>query len=84
GVLFEGLLASVHRTSDPWQADYFYVPLPGACITARADDSPAYSMLGKYLVRRTNLVADFYLQAYHHIRSHYPFWNRTGGRDHIW
>ncbi|CAI6002736.1 unnamed protein product [Closterium sp. NIES-65] len=84
GVLFEGLLASVHRTNDPWLADYFYVPLPGACMTARADDSPAYSMLGKYLVRRTNLVADFYLQAYHHIRSHYPFWNRTGGRDHIW
>ena len=33
---------------------------------------------------RPSLVASFYLGALSHIRSAYPFWNKSGGRDHIW
>ncbi|CAI7857568.1 unnamed protein product [Closterium sp. NIES-53] len=82
--VLESLLASPHRTTNASAADYFFVPVMGACITARADDSPATSMQGKFKNRRSYFAADYYQQALEHIRSAYPFWNRTQGRDHIW
>lgn len=33
---------------------------------------------------RSSLTLEFYKKAYEHIIEHYPFWNRTSGRDHIW
>ncbi|CAI5462679.1 unnamed protein product [Closterium sp. Yama58-4] len=42
--VLESLLASPHRTTNASAADYFFVPVMGGCITARADDSPATSM----------------------------------------
>ncbi|CAI5473404.1 unnamed protein product [Closterium sp. Yama58-4] len=82
--VFEGFLGSPHRTLDGDSADFFYVPLLGACIIARADDSPRFRMEGQFRARRPNLVADFYLRALAHIRTHHPFWDRHGGKDHIW
>ncbi|CAI5506774.1 unnamed protein product [Closterium sp. Naga37s-1] len=82
--VLESLLASPHRTTNASAADYFFVPVMGACITARADDSPATSMQGKFKNRRSYFAADYYQQALEHIRSAYPFWNTTHGRDHIW
>ena len=41
-VLLEALLASPHRTNDASEADYFYVPVPGACLMARAFETPNY------------------------------------------
>ncbi|GJP79128.1 hypothetical protein CLOP_g9378 [Closterium sp. NIES-67] len=82
--VFEGFLGSPHRTLDGDSADFFYVPLMGACIIARADDSPRFRMEGQFKARRPNLVADFYLRALAHIRTHHPFWDRHSGKDHIW
>ncbi|CAI5502258.1 unnamed protein product [Closterium sp. Naga37s-1] len=82
--VFEGFLGSPHRTLDGDSADFFYVPLLGACIIARSDDSPRFRMEGQFKARRPNLVADFYLRALAHIRTHHPFWDRHGGKDHIW
>ncbi|KAH9678860.1 EGF-like domain-containing protein [Citrus sinensis] len=33
---------------------------------------------------RSSLTLEFYKKAYEHIIEHYPYWNRTSGRDHIW
>ncbi|GJP82280.1 hypothetical protein CLOP_g12515 [Closterium sp. NIES-67] len=82
--VLESLLASPHRTTNASAADYFFVPVMGGCITARADDSPGTSMQGRFKNRRSYFAADYYQRALEHIRSAYPYWDRTGGRDHIW
>jgi hypothetical protein len=33
---------------------------------------------------RSSLTLEFYRKAYDHIVEHYPFWNRSSGRDQIW
>ncbi|CAI5517207.1 unnamed protein product [Closterium sp. Naga37s-1] len=55
--VLESLLASPHRTINASAADYFFVPVLGACITARADDSPATSMQGIMLSLWGNTMA---------------------------
>lgn len=42
--LYESLLASPHRTTNGDEADFFYVPVLGACAITRADDAPHYDM----------------------------------------
>eukprot|EP00270_Netrium_digitus_P003079 TRINITY_DN1349_c0_g1_i3.p1 TRINITY_DN1349_c0_g1~~TRINITY_DN1349_c0_g1_i3.p1 ORF type:complete len:608 (+),score=166.57 TRINITY_DN1349_c0_g1_i3:210-1826(+) len=81
--MLEGLLTSAHRTNLAEEADYFYVPVLGACLFGRTDDSPRFS-LNKYHMNRAYFVSRMYLRAYKHIKSTLPYWNRRGGRDHIW
>ncbi|MCO5614912.1 hypothetical protein L7F22_069197 [Adiantum nelumboides] len=81
--LYESLLNSPHRTVNSEEADFFYVPVLGACLIARADDSPHLSMKN-FLGLRSYFTLDFYRRAYSHISQNYPYWNRTSGRDHIW
>eukprot|EP00850_Spirogloea_muscicola_P023503 SM000362S13790 [mRNA] locus=s362:53583:57514:- [translate_table: standard] len=83
--ILEALMASEHRTSNAEEADYFYVPMMGACAQVRSpEDSPRFNMKNKHGDLRVWHVADIYQQAYEYIRDTYPYWNRHGGKDHIW
>ncbi|KAG1665166.1 hypothetical protein FOA52_005547 [Chlamydomonas sp. UWO 241] len=82
--LHEMLLQSDHRTFDPEEADFFYVPVYSACyfwpIHGHAD-YPLYPGPGH---QRPMQAANLLLDAKRHIERTYPFWNRTGGQDHVW
>ncbi|KAL3919845.1 MAG: hypothetical protein SGPRY_005482 [Prymnesium sp.] len=80
-MLHEWLLSSPHRTLDPDQADWFYVPVYASCaIVTAIFKTPASTSL-RY---RLALAQRLYLRALAHVKGLYPFWNRSGGSDHIW
>ncbi|KIZ06152.1 exostosin-like glycosyltransferase [Monoraphidium neglectum] len=80
----ELLLQSPHRTLDPEEADFFYVPAYTSCymwpVHAWAD-YPFWHSHGGPRVRHASAMT---LELLRHIQSAYPYWNRTGGRDHVW
>ncbi|CAM6091825.1 unnamed protein product [Calypogeia fissa] len=82
--LVESLLASPHRTTNAEEADYFYVPTFEACARSQADSAPHTDMQNKYLGLRGYYAGAFHKRAYDHIKKTYPYWNRSGGKDHIW
>lgn len=43
-MLYESFLSSPHRTNNPDEADYFVVPLLGACLMQQADDNPRIAL----------------------------------------
>ena len=80
-LLHEWLLASPHRTFDPSEADWFYVPVYATCaIVTHIFETPSTPRL-KYRVAR---AAQLYQQALAHVRDSLPYWNASGGVDHIW
>ncbi|KAL5981976.1 hypothetical protein ACLOJK_016043 [Asimina triloba] len=81
--LYESILASPHRTLNGDEADYFYVPVLDSCLITRADDAPHLSMQ-EHMGLRSSFTLDYYKKAYLHIVEHYPYWNLSSGRDHIW
>ncbi|KAJ8761737.1 hypothetical protein K2173_004546 [Erythroxylum novogranatense] len=81
--LYESILASAHRTLNGEEADFFFVPVLDSCIITRADDAPHLSMQ-EHMGLRSSLTLEFYHKAYNHIVEHYPYWNHSSGRDHIW
>lgn len=81
--LYESLLSSSHRTANAEEADFFYVPVLGACLITRVDDAP-HLLMKDFMGLRSYTTLDFYRRAYIHISQSYPYWNRTAGRDHIW
>ncbi|XP_006651086.2 uncharacterized protein LOC102700608 isoform X1 [Oryza brachyantha] len=81
--LYESILASPHRTLNADEADYFYVPVLDSCLITRSDDAPHLQM-PRDLRLRSYHTLEYYRMAYDHIAQHYPYWNRTSGRDHIW
>ncbi|KAL4452532.1 hypothetical protein ABPG75_008194 [Micractinium tetrahymenae] len=61
-----------------------------ACLTAGAPpssrgvaDSVRDMMYGVHEIR-VHGVTNILLEAFHWIQSHHPYWDRRGGRDHIW
>jgi hypothetical protein len=62
------LLASEYRTTDPSDADFYFVP-----VWARAAGSGPPRYRSKYLIETRN-----------YIMHAFPYWNRTSGRDHLW
>ncbi|VFQ91192.1 unnamed protein product [Cuscuta campestris] len=81
--LYESILASPHRTMNGDEADFFFVPVLDSCIITRADDAPHLSMEESKGLR-SSFTLELYKKAYDHIRSAYPYWSRSLGKDHIW
>ncbi|KAL4427668.1 hypothetical protein ABPG75_001757 [Micractinium tetrahymenae] len=82
----EQLLQSGHRTLNPDAADYFYVPVFTSCFIFPVRDGADSLHDFFYSVgqNRVQGASNMLLEAYHWIRSHHPYWDRRGGRDHIW
>ena len=66
------LLQSGCRTLDPKEADFFYVPVYSCCF-----------LINNHPNNLTKTAA-FHQSALGHIRNQYPFFNDSGGRDHVW
>ncbi|KAL4443960.1 hypothetical protein ABPG75_011697 [Micractinium tetrahymenae] len=82
----EALLHSPHRTLSPEEADFFYVPVLPSCLihpVRRMADSVRDTFYGMGPVR-VHAATNLLLEAFHWIQSHHPYWQRRGGRDHIW
>ena len=80
-MLHEWLLSSPHRTLDPSEADWFYVPVYATCaIVTQIFETPSSPVL-KYRVAR---AVQLYQQAHAFVRERLPYWNASGGVDHIW
>eukprot|EP00884_Botryococcus_braunii_P008777 jgi/Botrbrau1/17900/Bobra.50_1s0001.1 len=83
-LLHEYLLQSPHRTLDPEEADFFYVPLYTSCFIHPVfswADFPWYYGPGGIRVNQASMMA---LEAKRWLETHLPYWGRKGGSDHIW
>ena len=60
----EALLGSTYRTTDPSEADLFYVP--------------TWDWHGSWG------NPEVYYRAHRYISTAYPYWNASGGADHLW
>ncbi|KAF8403129.1 hypothetical protein HHK36_011224 [Tetracentron sinense] len=70
--IHRALLGSDVRTFNPWEADFFFVPVYVSCNFSTPDGFPAIG-------HARSLLAS----AVEHISSEMPFWNRSGGSDHV-
>ncbi|XP_044481723.1 probable glucuronoxylan glucuronosyltransferase IRX7 [Mangifera indica] len=70
--IHKALLNSDVRTFDPYEADFFFVPVYVSCNFSTVNGFPAIG-------HARSLISS----AIHFISSHYPFWNRTQGFDHV-
>ncbi|KAL0460138.1 UNVERIFIED_CONTAM: putative glucuronoxylan glucuronosyltransferase IRX7 [Sesamum latifolium] len=66
------LMSSEVRTLDPWEADFFFVPVYVSCNFSKVNGFPAIG-------HARALMAS----AVRHISSQLPFWNRSRGSDHV-
>lgn len=83
--LHEILLQSPHRTLDPEEADFYYVPVYHTCYMYPVwgfSDTFWYSQ-GPHFNRPLQ-ASHMLLEAKRHIQRTYPFWNRSKGKDHVW
>jgi Exostosin family len=82
--IHEMLLQSKHRTLDPEEADFFYMPVYISCVywpVYGAADFPWFhgGPTPNRVAQGTNLL----LEMWTWVQSHRPYWDRHGGRDHI-
>lgn len=82
--LHETLLQSEHRTLDPEKADFFYVPMYTGCFMHPVYGWADAPIWGAPNAPRVQHAANMHVEAKRWIQSHFPFWNRSGGADHIW
>ncbi|KAG2431439.1 hypothetical protein HXX76_009454 [Chlamydomonas incerta] len=81
----EVLMTSAHRTYDPEEADFFFVPLLVTCYfwpVLGWSDHPWFGM--PLAIVRPHQGAYMYRDAKRWIQQQHPWWDRRGGRDHIW
>ncbi|KAK8319852.1 hypothetical protein V6Z11_A13G270100 [Gossypium hirsutum] len=60
------------RTFDPYEADFFFVPVYVSCNFSTVNGFPAIGHARSLISSAIQLIS-----------SNYPFWNRTQGSDHI-
>jgi hypothetical protein len=84
-LLHELLLRSEHRTLDPEEADFFYVPVYSACFVDGgvfgSADAPWFHAPSKSRVKGASVMV---ASALAWIRETYPYWDRRKGADHVW
>ncbi|KAK3024207.1 hypothetical protein RJ639_044812 [Escallonia herrerae] len=66
------MLNSDVRTLDPWQADFFFVPVYVSCNFSTVNGFPAIGHARPLLASAVQLIS-----------SEFPFWNRSSGSDHV-
>eukprot|EP01094_Clydonella_sp_ATCC50884_P004003 TRINITY_DN13092_c0_g1_i1.p1 TRINITY_DN13092_c0_g1~~TRINITY_DN13092_c0_g1_i1.p1 ORF type:complete len:617 (+),score=178.97 TRINITY_DN13092_c0_g1_i1:48-1853(+) len=71
-IIHRALLLSRYITFDASDADFFFVPVYGACFMKNNDPMDAAS------------GAHFYQRAFQHVVRNYKYFNRTHGMDHVW
>lgn len=70
--LHRALLSSDVRTFEPGEADFFFVPVYVSCNFSTVNGFPAIGHARSLLSSAVALVS-----------SEHPFWNRSGGSDHV-
>lgn len=66
------LLSSEVRTLDPYEADFFFVPIYVSCNFSTVNGFPAIGHARSLISSAIELIS-----------SEYPFWNRSRGSDHV-
>ena len=88
--LHEALLASRHRTLDPEAADFFFVPSYGGCFISEFNKPyPRHWLCDNCHKGQPADLASVRSLQWHekileHVRTAHPYWNRSGGADHLW
>jgi hypothetical protein len=70
--IHRALLNSHVRTFDPYEADFFFVPVYVSCNFSTVNGFPAIGHARSLLASAVRLIS-----------SDYPLWNRTRGSDHV-
>jgi hypothetical protein len=70
--IHRALLNSDVRTFDPYEADFFFVPVYVSCNFSTVNGFPAIGHARSLIFSAVRLIS-----------SEYPFWNRTRGSDHV-
>ncbi|KAG4979882.1 hypothetical protein AAZX31_12G076500 [Glycine max] len=70
--IHRALLTSEVRTFDPYDADFFFVPVYVSCNFSTVNGFPAIGHARSLIASAVSLVS-----------SEYPFWNRSRGSDHV-
>ncbi|XP_014494609.1 probable glucuronoxylan glucuronosyltransferase IRX7 [Vigna radiata var. radiata] len=70
--IHRALLTSEFRTFDPYEADFFFVPVYVSCNFSTVNGFPAIGHARSLIASAVNLLS-----------SEYPFWNRSRGSDHV-
>ncbi|GER44388.1 exostosin family protein [Striga asiatica] len=70
--IHRALLRSKVRTVNPLEADFFFVPVYVSCNFSTVNGFPAIGHARSLISSAVKLIS-----------SHFPFWNRTRGADHV-
>lgn len=70
--LHKALQSSEVRTLDPWEADFFFVPVYVSCNFSTVNGFPAIGHARGLISSAIELIS-----------SELPFWNRSLGSDHV-
>ena len=86
--LHEWMLDSPLRTHDPHEAHLFFVPVYAASLfmwpIVKYADEPYLGRDANENRRRSHQGALLLKSALQYVRRYYPFWNASGGADHVW
>eukprot|EP00118_Oscarella_pearsei_P026681 m.310278 g.310278 ORF g.310278 m.310278 type:complete len:899 (+) comp50624_c0_seq1:79-2775(+) len=73
--IHQQLLDSEFRTRNAEEADFYYIPVYLSCYCINLNRDPEVSQ---------RKAAQFGRRALDYVRNHYPYFNHSLGRDHVW